>query len=119
MHDRLHALLRQVLRLSAGFAGQGMLDDHYRVRGQPQGLSPEAGRLGKRLGDDGDRGAAPLFGFDPVVETPRGAGPSIGHRVDDHLAFVGQLIQHLTGYRQTLADLPVGDHAGHTVPFLQ
>ena len=90
--DRLQALVRQVLRLGSGFTGQGMLDDHHGVLGQPQGLSPEAGRLGKCLGNDGNRGAAPLFGFNPVVDTRRCAGASVGHRVDDRLAFVGESI---------------------------
>ena len=102
-----------------GFTGEWMLDDHYRVLGQGRGVSPDAGRPGKRLGDDGDRGAAPLLGFDPVVETPRSARPSIRHRMDDRLAFVGQPVQDLIGRRQTLADLPVRDHAGHAIPFLQ
>jgi hypothetical protein len=65
--------VREVLRLFAGLTGEWMFDHHHGVLRQPQGLSPDACRLGKRLGDDGDRGAAPLFGFDAVVETPRGA----------------------------------------------
>jgi hypothetical protein len=90
--DGLDALVRQVLRLYSGFTGQGMLDDHHRMLGQPEGFGPDASRLGKRLGNDGDRGAAPLFGFDSVVETPRSAGPSIGHRMDDRVAFTGELV---------------------------
>ena len=90
--DRLNALVRQVLRLCSGFTGEGMLEDHHGVLRQSQGLSPDARRLGERLGDDGDRSAAPLFGFDAIVETPRSAGPSIGHRIDDGIAFAGQLV---------------------------
>src|SRR6266545_6356815 len=117
--DRLHALVRQVLRLCSGFTGKGMLDDHHGVLGQPQGLSPEACRLGKRLGNDSDRGAAPLFGFDPVVETPRGTGPSIGDRVDDRITGAGQLVQNLIGRWQTLADFPIRDHLRHAIALLQ
>jgi hypothetical protein len=87
-----------------------MLDDHHRVLGQPQGLSPDACRPGEGICDDGDGGTAPLFGFDSVVETPRGAGPSIGHGVDDRVACAGQLIQDRIGRRQTLADFPIRDH---------
>jgi hypothetical protein len=96
-----------------------MLDDHHGVLGQPQGLGPDAGRLRERLGNDGDCGAAPLFGFDPVVETPRGAGPSIGDGVDDRITGAGQLVQNLIGRRQTLADFPVCDHLGYAIPLLQ
>ena len=39
--DRLHAGARQILRLFAGLTGEWMLDDHYGVLGQPQGLGPE------------------------------------------------------------------------------
>src|SRR5919109_4736343 len=60
--DRLDAVLGELLRLCSGLTGEGVLDHHHGVRGQPQGLSPDACRPGKRLGDDGDRGAAPLFG---------------------------------------------------------
>src|SRR6266850_509411 len=91
--DRLHAGARQILRLFAGLTGEWMLDDHYGVLGQPQGLGPDARRLGKRLGNHGDRGAAPLLGFDAVVETPRRAGPSIGDGVDDGIAGAGQVVQ--------------------------
>jgi hypothetical protein len=76
-----------------------MLDHHHGVLRQPQGLSPDACRLGEGLCDHGDGGAAPFFGFDSVVETPRSAGPSVGHRMDDRVAFTGQLIQDLTGRR--------------------
>jgi hypothetical protein len=99
MDHRRQALLRQSLRLGAGFTGQGMLDDHHGVFRQPQGLSPEAGRLGKRLGNDGNRGAPALFSFDAVVETPRRTGASIGDRMDNGIAFAGQLVQHLIGCR--------------------
>jgi hypothetical protein len=96
-----------------------MVDHHYGVLGQPQGLSPDARRLGERLGDDGDRGAAPLFGFDTIVETPRGAGSSIGHRVDDRVTGAGQLVQDLIGRRQTLADFPIRDDPSDAIPVLQ
>jgi hypothetical protein len=117
--DRLHALVRQVLRLCSGFNGEGMLDNHHRVLGQSQGLSPDACRLGEGVCNDGDGGAASLFGFDAVVETPRGAGPSIGHRMDDGVAFAGQLVQNLIGRRHILADFPVRDDVRHTIPVLQ
>jgi hypothetical protein len=71
--DRLHALVRQVLRLCCGFTGEGMLDYHHGVFGQSQGRSPDACRLGEGVCDDGNGGAASLFGFDSVVETPRSA----------------------------------------------
>src|ERR671915_1206015 len=91
--DRLNAVVRQFLGLFPGLTGEGVIDDHYGVLRQPQSLSPDACRPGKRVRDDGDGGASPLFGFDPVVETPRGAGPSIGDRVDDRIAGAGQLVQ--------------------------
>ena len=90
--DRLHTGVRQVLRLCSGFTGEGMLEDHHGVLRQSQGLSPDACRLGKGVCDDGDGGETPLFGFDAIVETPRSAGPSIGHRMDDGVAFAGQLV---------------------------
>jgi hypothetical protein len=85
-------VLGELLGLCSGLTGEGMLDHHQGVLGQPQGLSPDACRLGEGVCDDGDGGAAPLFGFDSVVETPRSAGPSIGHRVDDRIACAGQSV---------------------------
>src|SRR5919108_656617 len=49
---RLHALVRQVLRLCWGFTGEGVLDHHHGVLGQSQGLSPDACRLGESVGGD-------------------------------------------------------------------
>jgi hypothetical protein len=71
--DRFDAVQGELLGLFSGLTGEWMLDHHHRVFGQSQGLSPDARRPGEGLGDHGDGGAAPLLGFDPVVETPRGA----------------------------------------------
>jgi hypothetical protein len=90
--NRLNAAVRQVLRLFSGFTGKWMLDHHHGVFGQPQGLGPDTCRLGEGVRDDGYSGAAALFGFNSVVETPRGAGASIGHGVDDRIAGASQLV---------------------------
>jgi hypothetical protein len=118
MDDRLNAVVREVLRLCSGLTGEWMVDHHHGVRGQPQGLGTDACRLGERLRDDGDGGAASLFGFDSVVETPRGAGPSIGDRVDDRITGAGQLVQDLIGGWHTLADFAIRDHFRHAITLL-
>ncbi len=88
----LHAGIGQFSYLAGAFAGDGMVDHHHRVLGQPQGPGPQLGGLGKRPGDDRDRGLTPLLGFYSVVETPRYARTSIGHGMDDGVAPGGQVV---------------------------
>ena len=117
--DRLNAVGRQVLCLFPTLTGEGMGDHHHGVLGQPQDLGPDACRLGKRLCDHGDGGAAPLFDFDAIVETPRGAGPSIGDRVDDRITGAGQLVQDRLGRWHALTDFPIRDHLRHAITVVQ
>jgi hypothetical protein len=81
-----------VLRLFSGLTGKRMRDHHHWVLRQPQGPGPVLCCIGEGLRDDCNGGAAPLFGFDSVVETPRCAGPSIGHGVDDSVTVAGELV---------------------------
>ena len=60
-----------------------------------------------------------LFRFDAVVETPRGTGASIGHRMDQRVACTGEVVQHLGWRREALADFAVRDDARHAVVRLQ
>jgi hypothetical protein len=117
--DRLNAVARQALRLFTTLTGEGMVDHHHGVLGQPQDLGPDACRLGECLCDNGDGGAAPFFDFDAIVETPRSAGPSIGDRVDDRITGAGQLVQDRVGRWHALTDFPVRDHLRHAITVLQ
>lgn len=60
---------------------------HYEwVVGDSRQLCHGPGVGNKRLGDYHCRGDAPLLKVDAVVQTARGAGPSVPHCGDGHLA---------------------------------
>ena len=81
-----------MLYLCPCLTGQRVGNHDDRVLRQPQGLGPVPRRLREGLRDDRHSRAPPLFGFNPVVETPRGAGASIGHGMDKRIAGTGELI---------------------------
>ncbi len=86
-----------------------MVNDYHWMLGQTQGLGAQMGGVSEGLGDYRNRGPPPLFSFYSVVETPRCAGPSIGHRVDDGIALLSQLVHHLVGSWHALAGLFIAD----------
>ena len=85
----------------------------------PQCLGPEVCCFDESLGDNRYCGPAPLFRLYPVVETPRCAGASISHRMDDGVAFGGKAIQYGGGSRDALAGLAVGHHFGDAILILK
>lgn len=85
-------MLGQALRLFPGLTGERMLDDHDRVLWQSQSLRPVLCYLGEGVRDHCHGGAAAFFSFDTIVETPRCTGASIGHGVDNRIAFACELV---------------------------
>jgi len=96
-----------------------MVDDHHRVIGHTQSLGPEFRSFSESLGDNRYRRPAPFFRFYSVVETPRCAGASISHCMDDSVAFSGQAVQYVGGSGYALAGLPVCHHFSHAILFLK
>jgi hypothetical protein len=64
-----------------------MVNDHHGMRRHPQCLGPDFRCFDESPGNHRRSGPAPLFRFNAVVETPRRAGASIGHGVNDGVAF--------------------------------
>ena len=83
-----------------------MRNQDHRVVRHAESLRAEAGRLSKGLGDHRDGGFPAPLGLDPVVETPRRAGPSVRHPVDDDVALLQELVQGFVGKRDTGVGLP-------------
>ena len=96
-----------------------MVNDYHWMLAQTQGLGAQLGGVSEGLGDYRNRGPPPLFSFYSVVETPRCAGPSIGHGVDNSITLFSKLVHHLIWGRHALADLFIADHLGNAVFFLK
>jgi hypothetical protein len=92
LHHRLNDEVRPLPHLLGGEILHGM---RHADDGKPwhaEGLCLDPRGVEKDLrGEYGGRNLA-LFKGDPVVHTARRARPSVGKRLDDHIAAAGQLL---------------------------
>jgi hypothetical protein len=102
--------MRQALHLGDAAGGQRAREDHQTHTGHTQRCRASVCGPGKGTGNDADRGHAPGFSQNGVVETPRCAGASIRDPVNDGITLRHQRVDRLLGARGAITKLGGIDH---------
>jgi hypothetical protein len=102
--------MRQALHLGDTARGQGARENHQTHTRHAQRCRASLGGPGKGTSDDADRGHAPGFSQNGVVETPRCAGASIRDPVNDGIALRHQRGDRFLGAWGAITKLGGVDH---------
>ena len=103
--------MRQALHLGDAAGGQRTGEDHQPHVRHAQRCRAGVCGPGKGAGDDADRGYAPGFSQNGIVETPRCAGASIRDPVNNGIALRHQRGDGLFGAGGAITKLGGVDHA--------
>jgi hypothetical protein len=103
--------MRQALHFGDAAGSQWAGEDHQTHTGHTQRCRARVSGPRKGTGDDANRGHAPGFSQNGVVETPRCAGASIRNAVNDGITLRHQRVDRLLGAGGTITELGGVDHA--------